>query len=143
MRELDWFKGERIVVTRARHQAAPLEDLIRQRGGVPISYPCIAIEAPEDTRPLARQLRKIDEYDWLLLTSGNAVRALQSLPGMELDPARVKIAAVGPATRAALQRELGRDCDFEADGRLSRSAGAGAAAHAGQPHPDSSIQPVR
>ncbi len=112
MREADWFRGERLVVTRARHQAAPLEDLIRQRGGVPVPYPCIAIEAPADLRPLAWRLRQLDEFDWLLLTSRNAVQALSDLPGAALDLATVKVAAVGPATRAALQRQLGIDCDF-------------------------------
>ena len=110
MSELDRFRGERIVVTRASHQAAALEGLIRKRGGLPVSYPCIAIEAPADPRPLAQQLRKLDEYDWLLLTSRNVVRALAAA---ELDPARVKIAAVGPATRAELQGQLGIDCEFK------------------------------
>ncbi len=109
MREADWFSGERIVVTRARHQAAALEDLIRRHGGVPVSYPCIAIEAPADLGPLARQLRKLEEYDWLLLTSRNAVRALR---GFELDPTHVKIVVVGPATRAELKAQLGIDPDF-------------------------------
>ena len=68
--------GKRIVVTRARHQAPPLADLIRKVGGAPLPYPCIAILPPSDPRPLAECLRRLDEYDWLLLTSGNSARAI-------------------------------------------------------------------
>ena len=39
--------SKHIAVTRARHQAAELEELIRELGGVPIPFPCIAIEPAE------------------------------------------------------------------------------------------------
>ncbi|MCE2471694.1 MAG: uroporphyrinogen-III synthase [Anaerolineae bacterium] len=111
----EFLAGKRIVVTRARHQAAALENLIRQFGAVPIAYPCIAIEPPLDTAAFDQCLRSLAEYDWLALSSGNAVRALADraralavLPSLK----RIKIAALGPATAAEWRRQTGRGADF-------------------------------
>jgi len=49
--------GKRVVNTRAAHQAAELDDLLRGRGAVPVSYPCIAIAPPADPAPLDAALR--------------------------------------------------------------------------------------
>ena len=95
--------GKRIVLTRARHQAAPLEDLIHQFGAVPLAYPCIAIAPPLDPLPLQAALSRLDQFDWLLLTSGNAVHAIaQNLPAAPPP----KIAAVGTATANAARQHL-------------------------------------
>ena len=111
----EFLAGKRIVVTRARHQAAALEDEIRQFGAVPIAYPCLAIEPPLDTAAFDQCLRSLAEYDWLALSSGNAVRALADraralavLPSLK----RIKIAALGPATAAEWRRQTDRDADF-------------------------------
>ena len=107
--------GKRIVVTRAIHQAAPLELLLRERGAVPISYPCIAIRAPADTRALDTHLANLDQYDVVALKSANAVTALsQRLRSLNLVPdwSRIRIAAVGPATDAALFSTFDRRADF-------------------------------
>jgi len=101
--------GKRIAVTRARHQAPALEAVIRACGGEPISYPCIAIVPPADRRPLADCLRRLGEFDWLLLTSGNTARAIaESLAvlGLPLPDATIRVAAAGPATAAEARRRL-------------------------------------
>jgi len=101
--------GLRIAVTRARHQAPPLEALIRDFGGKPVPYPCIAIAPPTDPRPLEACLRRLGGFDWLLLTSGNTVRAIaERLPdlGIQLAEAPVRVAAAGPATAAEARRRL-------------------------------------
>ena len=106
--------GKRIAVTRARHQAAPLEAVIRAYGGEPISYPCIAIVPPADRRPLADCLRRLGEFDWLLLTSGNTARVLaESLSALRLPlpDATLLVAAAGPATAAEARRRLA--CDVQ------------------------------
>lgn len=103
--------GKRIAVTRARHQAPPLEALIREFGGAPIAYPCIAIAPPTDRRPLESGLRRLGEFDWLLLTSGNTVSAIAdslSALGIRLADTGIKVAAAGPATAAAAQDQLAR-----------------------------------
>ena len=108
-RELCQLRGKRIVVTRTRHQAPPLENLIRDCGGRPVPYPCIAIEPPQDLRPLDDCLRNLHQFDWLLATSGNTVRAIAerlSELDLSLTDAPVHVAAVGPATADELRRLL-------------------------------------
>ncbi len=107
--------GQRIVVTRARHQARDLEDLIREVGAVPITYPCIAVVAPTDVAALDRHVRNLHEYDWLAFSSGNAVRAvadraraLAALPQLK----RLRAAALGHSTEAEMRRQIGKAADF-------------------------------
>ncbi len=111
----DLLAGKRIVVTRAPHQAGGLEDVIRQFGGAPIAYPCIAIAPPTDFAEFDDCLLRLHAYDWLALSSGNAVRAvadrartMAALPALK----RMRIAALGPATEAETRSHLGRGADF-------------------------------
>ena len=107
--------NKRIVVTRARHQAADLENLIRKQGAVPIPYPCIAIVPPGDTTALDAWLASLNEFDWLLLTSANTVQALsERLTRLDLRPdwTKIKIAAVGRKTGAELGVMLAAAADF-------------------------------
>ena len=105
----------RVAVTRARHQAAPLEALIRDFGGEPIAFPCIAIAPPLDLRPLQACLRRLAKFDWLLLTSANAARAIADCladlrPG--LADAKLEVAAAGPATAAEARALLSMDVQY-------------------------------
>lgn len=111
----EMLAGKRIAVTRALHQAAGLEAVIRQFGAVPIAYPCIAIAPPTDFAEFDRCLLQLSEYDWLALSSGNAVRAVAERAGaLAVLPAlkRMRIAALGPATEAEVRRRLGKGADF-------------------------------
>ncbi|HEC21720.1 MAG TPA: uroporphyrinogen-III synthase [Chloroflexi bacterium] len=105
--------GKRVVNTRAPHQAADLDALLRRRGAEPLSYPCIDMAPPEDAAPLDEALRAAAEgrFDWLVLTSRNAVLALaRRLETLGLAPSALgkqQVAAVGPATAEAARRLLG------------------------------------
>ncbi len=106
------LQGKRVVVTRAAHQAGELADLLRQRGAVPVLYPCIALVPPQDTTALDYVLRNLAAFDWLILTSANTVDILR-LRAARLNIApRLKVAAVGAATAAALRDALGIEADF-------------------------------
>lgn len=111
----DLLAGKRIVVTRALHQAAGWEAVIRQFGALPIAYPSIAILPLTDVADFDRCLLKLPEYNWLALSSGNAVRALadraRALAVMS-DLKRMRIAALGPATEAEARRQIGKGADF-------------------------------
>lgn len=104
--------GKRVVMTRSADQAGEMEDLLRWRGAEPLAYPCIAIAAPADTRPLDSALRDLTagRFDWLVLTSRNAVTVLaERLRGLaidSLDESLFSIAAVGSATAQAVERDL-------------------------------------
>ena len=108
--ELNWFEqrplfGKRIVVTRATQQAPILSEKLRELGADVIEMPATQI-ARLDLSPLRSAIAGIDEYDWLIFTSQNAVAIFwEQLLGAGRDAralAGVKIAAVGPATAGAL-----------------------------------------
>ena len=91
--------GRRILVTRARGQSAALLDALRGRGADVVEVAAVEIAPPEDERPLREALAAIGTYDWLLLTSANAARAVAAVaPDL---PARLRIASAGPGTTAA------------------------------------------
>jgi uroporphyrinogen-III synthase len=98
----------RVLVGRARHQASALSVKLKSLGANVIEIPFIEIRAPRSFRPLDSALRNIATYDWLVLTSVNGAEALAArmrhlgIPPEEFR--RVKIAAIGPATRNAIKR---------------------------------------
>jgi len=99
--------GQRVLVTRARHQAEALAAQLRRLGATVLAVPSIEIRAPRSYRPLDRALRRIGHYDWLILTSVNGVAALFSrlrrlkLPGRTLR--HLRVAAIGPATKTEVE----------------------------------------
>ncbi|MDH5493314.1 MAG: uroporphyrinogen-III C-methyltransferase, partial [Myxococcales bacterium] len=99
--------GKRILVTRPRHQAGSLAERIRDASAEPVIVPTIRIEPPEEPERLARAVREIGEYDWLLFTSRNGVDAFfEELSRQGGDARRlggVRICAIGPKTAEALQ----------------------------------------
>jgi uroporphyrinogen-III synthase len=105
--------GRRIVNTRSVDQAGELDDLLRERGAIPVSYPCIAITPPDDPAELDSALDALlaGEFDWLVLTSTNTVRSLSfrlvALDRRTSETPSWRTAVVGPATRDAAIRELG------------------------------------
>jgi uroporphyrinogen III methyltransferase/synthase len=109
---LNWFErlplaGRRIVVTRAAEQAAMLTSALRELGADPIELPAIEIRPPGDPAPLDAAIAHLGDYDWLIFTSINGVRFfLERLDASRLDlrSLRAKIAVIGPATRAAVER---------------------------------------
>lgn len=100
--------GKRVVVTRAAEQSESLLAALREQGAIPIALPLVAFAPPEDLRPLDDTIRNLGRYDWLFLTSQNAVRALQERSdflGLQLAKmlVDVSIAAVGPATAESVR----------------------------------------
>lgn len=116
--------GKRIVNTRALHQAAELDRLLRGRGATPLSFPCIAIVPPADPAPLDAALEDLvaGRYDWLALTSANTAHAIAerlAARGLRL-PAQPAFAtaAIGSATAETAATALGlRRILISPDGR--------------------------
>jgi uroporphyrinogen-III synthase len=110
--------GLRVLVTRPVHQSADFIAALRSLGAEPIPFPTIEIVPLEDTSPLDEAIRRIASpssqggsrggYDWLVLTSANGVTAWwDRLEAAGLDAralAGLKLAAIGPATAAALRQ---------------------------------------
>jgi uroporphyrinogen-III synthase len=94
----------RYVVTRPEEHAAGLSDALRAAGIEPLEIPAVAIEPPASWQPLDDALRRIDRYDWLLLTSRSGVDVMFERAGAQFTwPARLRWAAIGPGTAAALR----------------------------------------
>jgi uroporphyrinogen-III synthase len=110
--------GKRVVNTRATHQAEDLDELLRQRGAIPLPYPCIAIAPPEDTSTLDTALLELagGAYTWMVLTSANTVRVLaQRLDTLGLSLPRqpaLMIAAVGTSTADSARALLGLETNL-------------------------------
>ncbi len=104
-----------VVVTRAAEQASELAERLETLGAEVLLLPLVEFLPPEDTGPLDRALGEIECFDWLLLTSQNAVRFVAARASTlhvdlaaKLAPAnpRPKVAVVGAMTeRAALDEE--------------------------------------
>jgi uroporphyrinogen III methyltransferase / synthase len=100
--------GRRIVITRAPEQSNELRARLEELGAQVVSLPLVRFQEPENTVELDRAIRSLQEFDWLVFTSANAVafflvrsRNLGYWPAGE----HTKIAAVGSATWLALERE--------------------------------------
>src|SRR6202521_1012160 len=105
--------GKRVLVTRAREHAAALSDRLRKLGAIPVEFPIIRIAPPLDWQALDDALRHLcgatfAYYDWLIFTSVNGVESVFGRLnefGLALPIAGVtRVAAIGPATAAALAR---------------------------------------
>jgi uroporphyrinogen-III synthase len=89
--------GRRIVVTRP--EAKSLADELERLGAEVTIVPLIEILKAEG-RALEEAVARFGEYDWIVLTSVNAVNAVQGgLVGL----AGPKVAAVGPVTADAIR----------------------------------------
>jgi uroporphyrinogen III methyltransferase / synthase len=100
--------GKRIVVTRARDKASVLAEALAALGAEVVSIPTIEIRDPQSWEPLDQAIRRLEEFDFLLVTSANGVRKLLGRlracgrsPG---DLAGLEIGAIGPATAEEFSR---------------------------------------
>ncbi len=117
--KLRWFDnrplfGKRVLVTRSRHQASALSQLLSERGALPVELPAIDVRPIADTGELDAAITDIKNYHWLVFTSINGVEAFFiRLHELHLDAralGRVKVGVIGSATAEALAR-----CGITAD----------------------------
>jgi len=101
--------GRRVLVTRAAHQAGKLSDALRSLGIEPVEVPVLEIRPPAGHDAIDLALRRLDSYDWLILTSANTVRVFAERAaelGLRLVPqGALKVAAIGEATADAARKQ--------------------------------------
>jgi uroporphyrinogen-III synthase/uroporphyrinogen III methyltransferase/synthase len=98
------LSNKRILVTRAAHQAGKLSDGLRALGAEPVEVPVLEIQPPASYAPLDAALRRLNEYDWLILTSANTVHVIAERAasfGVVFAERSPNVAAVGKATADA------------------------------------------
>lgn len=128
------LQGKRILVTRASSQAAALSERLSALGAIPVVFPVIRIVPPPDWSALdvaLAHLYSISEeqpyYAWLIFTSANAVRVCcERLGDLGYEPRGItstRIAAIGPATAAALAR-YGLSADLVPESYIAESVAA-------------------
>jgi uroporphyrinogen-III synthase len=108
VRQRQKLVGVRILVGRTKSQAGAFSTLLREQGATVVEIPFIEIRPPQSWNELDRALQNLNSYQWLILTSVNGVKALfsrmehQAVSTHELK--KIQVAAIGPATKAALER---------------------------------------
>jgi uroporphyrinogen III methyltransferase/synthase len=110
--KLNWYErlpmfGSRVVVTRAQGQASELTSKLHSLGAAVAELPTIAIRPAANYAALDHAIANLASYDWLVFTSVNGVRhflARLDASDRDLRYVRAKICAIGPATRAALEK---------------------------------------
>ena len=111
---LAWFdrrplSGRRILVTRPAHQAAGLAAPLRAQGAEPVVMPAIEL-VDADLAPIREAIERLrgGGYDDIVFTSVNGVERfaaqLREAGGDARSLGRTRLAAIGPATAAALER---------------------------------------
>jgi len=118
------LNGIRVLVGRAKHQAGALSAELRKRGAEVLEVPFIEIRKPKSFKPLDTALKNLGTYDWLILTSVNGVEAMwdrmkktgegrdfsravkrpKSKSVLAAEGPLLRIAAIGPATRKAIEQ---------------------------------------
>ncbi len=100
--------GRRIAVTRP--DAGELAERLAARGADVVHVPLIEIADPVDGgAELRRALARLAAFDWLVVTSANGARRAGPAAA---EHAALRLAAVGPATAAALAAAAGRRVDL-------------------------------
>jgi uroporphyrinogen III methyltransferase/synthase len=113
--QIGLLQGRTVIVTRPHGQDHDLMTLLEAEGATCVPSPLIRIMEPTSWEPLDSAVERLDSYDWIVFASGNGVRGFfQRLrqagrDGRALGTAR--LAAIGPATRQALEA-AGFVCDL-------------------------------
>ncbi len=96
--------GKRVAVTRAREQSEELAAKLRALDAEPVLWPLIAFAPPADDAPLRAAIARIAQFDWIVFSSANGVRAF--FERLDSPPAEhPRVAAVGPQTAHALEAQ--------------------------------------
>ena len=99
------LEGKRIVVTRAVEQARGFRERLEKNGATVLLLPAVSFSEPADSTALDSAVRSLEEFDWILFTSANAVRFFASrcrkLGRAVGEDIRPRCAAVGTVTAGA------------------------------------------
>jgi uroporphyrinogen-III synthase len=95
--------GRRVAISRTPEQAAALGEALAAHGAELLAVPTIRILPADERVPLEEAAAHLERYDWIVLTSGNAGRALVELR-LPPWPAGVRVAAIGRGTAESVER---------------------------------------
>ena len=97
--------GIGVLVTRPEHQAEQLCRLIEQQGGSAFRFPVLEIADPVDPEPLLQVARRLEEFDYAVFISANAVnRTLEQILAVRAWPATLAIVVIGRSSAEAVHQ---------------------------------------
>ncbi len=100
------LSGTTVLVTRAAGQSAQFSDRLQQLGAVVVEMPALEIVPPSSWAELDGAIARLSEFDWLILTSANAVEYFFERLAVNISGIRalagLKIAVVGEKTAQCL-----------------------------------------
>lgn len=108
-----WFEdrplfGQAIGITRPEDQADDAALKAVELGALPVLLPTIEIAPPSNWSEVDNVLTRLDEFDWIIFSSVNGVRALfDRLWKLKRDVRSLgsaRLAAIGPSTAAELEK---------------------------------------
>jgi len=110
--------GKRIVITRAAVQSEEFARELSALGAIPVVLPLVAFEDPDDFSPLDAAITQLEQFGWIVFTSGQAVRAVAARSARLDHPLsqaanKSRIAAVGPVSADAV-RQVGLTVEYVA-----------------------------
>lgn len=103
-----------VLVTRSTEQSSLFTDMLLDMGFLVLEMPALEIRPPSSWAPMDAAIAQLAQFDWLILTSANAVTyfldRLEQM-GNPADLAQVKLAVVGKKTAKVL-KQSGHTPDF-------------------------------
>lgn len=108
--KINWFErlplfGKQIVITRGEEQGRDFARQLRELGADAVQLPVIEVAPLNDYSALDASIGELEQYDWLIFTSANAVEyflARLRISGRDARSIRGRICAIGPKTDALL-----------------------------------------
>lgn len=100
------LRGKRVLITRALHQVEELALKLQAYGAKTIAVPLLSIAPPDSWEAFDNAYRNLDQYNWLIFASSNAVEtALERAKAISAnkDIALQKIACIGASTASCLE----------------------------------------
>jgi len=110
--KLVWYEkkplfGVTVLITRPRHQAGELRELLAEGGAAVVSMPAIQIQGLPDYSELDKAIAELESYDYLVFTSVNGVSAFMERLFERGKDARalagLTTVCIGPRTAAELR----------------------------------------
>jgi uroporphyrinogen III methyltransferase / synthase len=102
------LSGRRVIVTRALPPGHAFSRRLRSLGAEIVEFPTIQTAPPDDYAPLDRSIERLSSFDWVIFTSATGVESFMArVKALGRDVRAIgaaRLAAIGPATRAALER---------------------------------------
>ncbi len=96
--------GKTIIVTRPLAQAQNILEALETKLATTVHFPVLSISAIDDTSTAQQKFKNLKIYQAVIFISANAVHyAISCMKDLDLDLRACTLAAVGPATKRALE----------------------------------------